>query len=154
MGKPQTVLTAKAQLELANETIEFLLQGYPYSDIKEYLTIRYSLSERQAKYAIKSAREQIIELGEFDLEMIIAQHIMNYEEAIRFFDEIGNFSAKATAMGAKEKLLKLYEDDTRVIEIENNINIDINNLDYSIDKLTEDEKQEFQVIFDKVKQLQ
>jgi hypothetical protein len=148
----QINISTQHKNQISSECIEFLLQGYSYSEIVEYLEISFNLTKRQAKYAIQEARVQILELGDFDLEMVIVQHVMNYEQATRFFDEIGNYSAKSAAMSAKERLLKIYEDETKSIEIENNlnINIDVDQLDYKIEKLDDREQNRINELFNKV----
>lgn len=145
------LLSAKLDFQISNDVVEFLLQGYKYSDIVEYLEITYNLTKKQIQYSIQEGRKQIIELGEFDLETVIVQHIMNYEEATRFFDEIKNYAGKAAAMSGKEKLLKIYEEETNTIEIENNIDLTIESQQlFNIDKLSEIEKNRLENLFKKI----
>lgn len=139
--------------EYITEMIEFVLQGYTYSEAHEYFSVSYNLSDEQIHYLNKVAKDEILKHGDFDLDMVIMQHVMYYEEMIKFFDQNSNYSAKAAAMGAKEKLLKIFEEKEPDIEIENNINIDVNQLSFNIKKLDAQEQSQFQSLFDKVKRI-
>lgn len=147
----KTEKSLKLDLQIRAEIIEFIFQGYPFSDVVDYLELNYNISHENARRMFKNAKIEILNIGDFDFDQIIIQHIFYYEEAIRYFDGVGNFSAKAVAMSAKEKLLKIYEEDEPKIEIENNVNIEIGQLDFDIDKLNVQEKERFQTIFEKVK---
>jgi len=144
----------KQNQEILNEAIEFILQGYRYSEVSEYLTITHNLNVQQAKHFYDTAKVEIYRLGNFDLDMVITQHILYYEEAIRYFDEVGNYSAKASAMNAKEKLLKIFEDEPPAIEIENNIDLSISSEQlYDIKKLDSKEQERFDELFVKIKRI-
>lgn len=150
----KTEKSLKLDQQIRNEVIEFILQGYPFTDVVEYLELNYNISHENSRALYKRAKLEILDIGDFDFDQIIIQHIFYYEEAIRYFDSINNFSAKAAAMNAKEKLLRIYEDDEPSIEIENNVNINVNQLNFDVNKLNEEEKNRFQKIFEKVKFLE
>lgn len=143
----------KVTQEYINEMLEFILQGYNYSDIHEYFSLTHNLTDDQIKHIHAVAKEEVFKNGDFDLEMVVMQHIQYYEECIRYFDSVNNFGAKASAMNAKEKLLKIFEEKEPDIEIENNINISVEQLDYNVEKLSIAEKNEFQMLFNKVKRI-
>lgn len=141
----------KLHQQMKDEIIEFILQGYPFSEIIEYLQLNYNINYENAKRHYQRCHLEILDLGEFDIEVIITQHVYYYEEAARFFDSIGNYSAKGIALNAKEKLLKIFDQDEPEIEIENNVNINVNQLDFDIEKLTVQEKDRFSELFKKVR---
>lgn len=144
----------KVNQQIHSDIIEFILTGYSLTDIVEYLNLNYNIAIEYGRKLYRQAHLEILEMGEFDVEVILTQHIFYYEEAIRYFDSIGNYSAKGLAMNAKEKLLKIFEDDEPKVEIENNVNINIEQLNYDIDRLDEGEIEEFNKIFQKVKFLE
>lgn len=148
---PQKQESEALQQKMKDEIIEFILQGYPMSEVVDYLQLNYNIQYENARKYYKTAHASILELGDFDIERIITQHIFYYEEAARFFDSIGNYSAKAQAMNAKEKLLKIFEEDEPDIEIENNVNVNVEQLNYDIGKLNAKELDRFSEIFKKVK---
>src|SRR5690606_29596353 len=121
--------------QMKDEIIEFILNGYSRTEIAEYLELNYNINRENAFRYYRLAHISIMEIGDFDIEIIVTQHFFYYEEAIRYFDSVGNFNAKAIAMNAKEKLLKVFEDDELLIEVENNINIEVEQMDYDISKL-------------------
>lgn len=141
----------KLHQQMKDEIIEFILQGYPFSEIVEYLQLNYNINWENAKRYHRQAHLEILSLGDFDVDRIIIQHIYYYEEAARYFDSIGAYLDKSKAMNAKEKLLNIFEEDEPQVEIENNININVEQLNYSVDKLTVQEKERFNELFKKVR---
>lgn len=152
-GRAKKGIAQKEQQQMENEVYEFLLMGYSRREIVEYLALNYNLNELQAIGLYDRAHNQILELGDFDIERIITQHVAYYEEAARYLDSIGDFNAKSLALNAKEKLLKLFEEDQQTIDIDTTINIDISQLDYDMSKLESKEQDRFQTLFQKVREL-
>lgn len=153
MAKQKSDIEKKNQ-DILNEVIEFVLLGYRFSEVLEYLDMTYNLSGVNGKKLYDDAKKQIISLGDFDLDVVITQHLIRYEEAIRYFDEVGNYGAKASAMNAKEKLLKIFVEKEPEITVENNIGVEVNidtNQLYNINKLLPEEQNRFQTLFSKVK---
>jgi hypothetical protein len=146
----------KAAQDILNEVIEFVLLGYRFSEVLEYLEITYNYDSVQGKKLYENAKKEIVSLGAFDMDVVITQHLIRYEEAIRYFDDVGNFSAKAAAMTAKEKFLKIFIEKEPEVVVENNISVEINIATeqlYNLTKLTPEEQNRFQSLFDKVKLL-
>lgn len=149
-GKNNRYEIEKRFQQMKGEVMEFVLQGYALSEVVEYLQLNYNLNVENARRYYRDCHLEILELGDFDIENIVIQHVFYYEEAARYFDSIGNYIAKGTALNAKEKLLKIFEDEPDV-EIENNVNINVEQLNYDISKLTDKEKERFSEIFKKVR---
>ena len=148
-GVPQKIVQ-----QMQDELYEFILMGYPRNEILEYFELNYNLKTDTIIGMYNSAHSKLLEFGEFDTERIITQHIAYYEEAMRYFDSVGDFIAKSQAMNAKEKLLKLFEEDEQtIIDVDTHININIEQLDYDMDKLSATEQEEFQQLFSKVRKL-
>ena len=141
----------KINQQMKDEIIEFILNGYSLSEITDYLQLNYDIKVENARRYYRLAHMAIMDMGDIDPENVIMQHVFYYEEAIRYFDSIANYSAKAVAMNAKEKLLKIFEEDEPAVEIENNVNIDVEQLNYDIEELNSEEKKRFNELFNKVK---
>lgn len=143
----------KLSQQMKLEVTEFILQGYSLTEVTDYLQLNYNLDIENARRYYRQAHLQILELGEFDIETIVMQHVFYYEEAARYFDSVNDFISKSTAMNAKEKLLKLFEDEENEIEVNNNVNINIDQLNYDMNKLNVQEQNRFNEIFQKVRLL-
>lgn len=141
----------KRHQEMKGEIIEFILQGYSMTEIVEYLELNYNINFENAKRYYRDCHLEILELGDFDIENVVVQHVFYYEEAARYFDSVGDYVAKGTAMSAKEKLLKIFEPDEPQVEIENNVDINIEQLAFDVNKLNEQEQNRLSEIFKKVK---
>ena len=141
----------KIHQQIQSETMEFILQGYSLSEVVEYLELNYNISTLNARKYYRNAHLDIMNLGEFDIETIIVQHIYYYEEASKWFDSIDDYDGKSKAMNAKEKLLKLFEEEESEIEINNNITVNVEQLHYDVEKLNVNEKDRFNEIIQKVR---
>lgn len=146
--------TEKLKQQVQSQILDFLLQGYPYSEIVSYLQMTYNFSPDHAKELYRKGKDKIYELGDIDIDQVVVQHLFYYEEAIRYFDSIGDYSAKAVGMAAKEKLLKIFNDESPLIEIENNVNINVQQFsNFDVHKLTSTEQDRMQELLYKVKRL-
>lgn len=143
----------KLSQQMRLEVTEFILQGYSLTEVTDYLQLNYNLDIENARRYYRRSHLEILELGEFDIENVVIQHVFYYEEAARYFDSIGDFVSKSKAMNAKEKLLKLFEDEENEIEINNNININVDQLNYDMKKLNVEEQNRFNELFQKVRLL-
>lgn len=143
----------KLSQQMKLEITEFILQGYSLTEVTDYLELNYNLDVENARRYYRLAHLEILEFGEFDIETIIIQHVFYYEEAARYFDSVGDYVSKSIAMNAKEKLLKLFEDEDNEIEVNNNVNINVDQLSYDMSKLNVQEQNRFNELFQKVRLL-
>lgn len=130
---------------------QLILKGDGLSTLTEELEKEFGFNQNQCAAFLSNVRDVIAEVTAESNEQVVQTHIEIYEDIFRRFDRLGHAKGKMKVLEQKEKLLKLYEDETNevVVNTQNNIMIETH---YDVAKLTEEQKQRFQYLISKATQ--
>lgn len=152
-SKEDLLFPLKKQLEILSFGRELLLQGKPKREIKELFKKYYSLNEtQQESFYLKLTLffRNIVFDNETLLEDTVNLHVLVYEKAYEFFNDIDNIPGKLKALLQKEKISGLHQ-ESNSIEIfqQNNLTINNDEEEYKISQLTEPQQQRLKALLDK-----
>jgi pyruvate carboxylase len=146
--KPAIFPTLEAKRQALLEYSEMILKGTSTKDIFTQLMDRYQWTENQCIHFTQECRDTIGEATAENNEKIVEIHTLIYEDIYTRFDKLKYTKGKLATMAQKEKLLKLYEEESNEITINNQTNVIVQS-NYDSNKLDPQQQARFQFLIDK-----